>query len=97
MVCGMSTDSAAAPSESSSRLTDRRRLLVFLGAGGGAALASLFTRGEARAGHDGTNVLHLGEGNIAPGRTVIFGSTPGDEGGMLSIRNSPSGRAFSTT
>jgi hypothetical protein len=36
-------------------------------------LASLFSRDEARAGHDGTNILHLGEANVvAPGaRTFV--------------------------
>ncbi len=43
--------------------TNRRRLLAFLGAG---VVASLFSRDQARAGHDGTNILHLGEGNSAP-------------------------------
>jgi len=60
----MSSDSSAA-SSMSSRETNRRRLLAFLGAGGLGALATLFTRQEARAGHDGTNVMHIGEVNTA--------------------------------
>lgn len=47
----------------------RRRLLGLMGAGGAAALtAGLLADDAARAGHDGTNVLHLGTGNaVAPG------------------------------
>jgi hypothetical protein len=37
-----------------------------MGAGGAALLATLFSRNEARAGHDGTNVMHLGESNNTP-------------------------------
>jgi hypothetical protein len=55
------SDSAAASPE-----TSRRRLLAWLGAGGVAALATLFSQDEAKAGHDGTNTLHLGEFNHAP-------------------------------
>lgn len=56
------SDSAAASPE-----TSRRRLLAWLGAGGAAALATLFSRDEAKAGHDGTNTMHLGETNFPPG------------------------------
>ena len=62
----MSDDFSAASSAISSQETSRRRLLAFLGAGGAAVLASLFSRNEAQAGHDGTNVMHFGEGNSAP-------------------------------
>lgn len=41
-------------------------MLGLLGGGGAALLGTLFTRDEAMAGHDGTNVLHLGEQNVAP-------------------------------
>lgn len=41
----------------------RRRLLAMLGLGGAAGLLGAES---ARGGHDGTNVLHLGEGNSVP-------------------------------
>jgi hypothetical protein len=53
----------------SSRIEDdttRRRLLTLMGAGGAAALATLVSSKEAHAGHDSTNVMHLGESNSAP-------------------------------
>jgi hypothetical protein len=62
----MNGDSSAASSASASGKTSRRRLLAWFGAGGAAVLATLFSRDEARAGHDGTNVLHLGEENKTP-------------------------------
>jgi hypothetical protein len=37
-----------------------------LGAGGAAAITTLFSRNQAEAGHDATNVLHLGEENFSP-------------------------------
>jgi hypothetical protein len=63
----MSSDSPAQVSaEPWSGRKSRRRLLTFMGAGGAALFASLFSRNGAQAGHDGTNVLHLGEFNNAP-------------------------------
>jgi hypothetical protein len=50
-------------------------MLAWMGAGGAALVATLFSRNEAHAGHDGTNVLHLGEANSAPpGRSTQIGS-----------------------
>ena len=64
----MSDESSAASSSTARSETSRRRMLAWMGAGGAALLATLFSRNEAQAGHDGTNVLHLGEGNTtAPG------------------------------
>lgn len=51
---------------SESDTTDRRRLLTLLGAGGAAAAAAVVLPREAHAAHDATNVLHLGEVNVAP-------------------------------
>ena len=53
----------------SSPETSRRGLLKWLGAGGAAALATVVTAKEAQAGHDGTNVFHLGEANTNPAGT----------------------------
>jgi hypothetical protein len=58
--------------------TTRRRLLTVMGAGGAAALATLVSSKEAQAGHDSTNVCHLGEFNDTPdtdtqGATFITG------------------------
>lgn len=61
----MGADLPSAPSRSEDEQT-RRRLLTLMGVGGAAALASVLTTKEAQAGHDGTNVLHLGEGNTTP-------------------------------
>jgi hypothetical protein len=68
-------------------------MLAWMGAGGAAVMATLFSRNEARAGHDGTNVLHLGEFNNAPagtneGRTLLFADA---EGRALDVRNSRQG------
>jgi hypothetical protein len=62
----MSDDSAASSASSARPETSRRRLLAWMGAGGAAALTALVSRNDARAGHDGTNALHLGEGNSTP-------------------------------
>jgi hypothetical protein len=61
----MSSESSAASSHAPGG-TNRRRLLAFLGVGGLGTLAALFSRQEARAGHDGTNVMHIGVANQAP-------------------------------
>ena len=55
--CLMRTDSGA-PVDSG-----RRRLLAMLGLGG---VTGLLGAESARGGHDGTNVLHLGQGNSVP-------------------------------
>jgi hypothetical protein len=91
----MSSDSPAASSPSSSGETSRRRLLTFLGVGGLGALAALFGRGEAQAGHDGTNVLHLGESNVAPAgaATHLETDVPGSGQTGLSVHN-PHGQAI---
>jgi len=63
----MSAEAPAAPSPSAPGHTSRRRALGLLSAGGAAALfASLLGRDEAQAGHDGTNVFHLGVANSNP-------------------------------
>jgi hypothetical protein len=71
----MSPDTSPAAPASSSGETSRRRLLALLGAGGAAGIATLVSGNEARAGHDGTNVFHLGQINIPPGGnpTVLSG------------------------
>lgn len=64
---------SAHSSEVSESPTTRRRLLALGGAGGAAGLATLLAQDQARAGHDGTNVFHLGEENTNPAgtRTVL--------------------------
>lgn len=64
--------------------TTRRHLLTLMGAGGAAALATLLAQGEAKAGHDFSNVLHLGESNNAPAPTGIAANV---EGPMLLLDN----------
>lgn len=59
-----SADLGMPPSVNGAR--SRRNVLAMLGAGGAAAIATLFSRDQAQAGHDSTNVLHLGEENTAP-------------------------------
>jgi hypothetical protein len=51
---------------SANGVRSRRNVLAMLGAGGAAAVATLFSRDQAHAGHDSTNTLHLGEENFAP-------------------------------
>lgn len=62
-------------------------MLAWVAAGGAAVLATLFSRNEARAGHDGTNVLHLGEGNAAPPGTVTSIVGNGATGPILGLQN----------
>lgn len=62
----MSDHSDSQPSPSSSSGTSRRRLFTLMGAGGAAIVASQLPRKDALAGHDGTNIMHLGEQNDAP-------------------------------
>lgn len=64
--------------------TTRRHLLTLIGAGGAAALATLLAQGEAKAGHDFTNVMHLGESNSAPAPTGVAANV---EGPMLLLDN----------
>ncbi|MGH2753481.1 MAG: hypothetical protein ACRDLB_03540 [Actinomycetota bacterium] len=77
----MGADLPSAPSRSDDDTT-RRRLLTLMGVGGAAAVASVVTAKEAKAGHDGSNTFHLGEENVAPGnpmRTTALrgnGATP---------------------
>lgn len=73
----MSVD-APGPSSASPGPTSRRRALALLGAGSAAGLATLFSRDEARAGHDGSNVLHLGSFNQSPGSTHLANSGAGE-------------------
>ena len=70
----MQNGSCAESSPSASAGTSRRRVLTLLGAGGAVGLASLFSRDEARAGHDSTNVFHLGETNTATAATSLEAS-----------------------
>lgn len=73
--------------------TSRRRLLAWMGAGGAALFASLLTRDEARAGHDGTNVFHVGvQNNNPPGAgTGLSGNSPGP---TLGITHASQGQAL---
>jgi hypothetical protein len=89
----MSDESSAASSTTTQTETSRRRLLAWMGAGGGAVLATLFTRNEAQAGHDGTNVLHLGEFNNAPSGSFAGGTLLVSEaqGRVFDVRNSNAG------
>ena len=84
--------------------TDRRRLLTLMGAGGAAALATLVSSKEAHAGHDSTNVMHLGESNSAPDGTQTkllanVGSEDADPGVALIVEstNSEFGGAITGT
>ena len=83
---------AAELSPESSRTSEsptRRHLLTLMGAGGAAALATLVSSQEAQAGHDTTNVMHLGENNTAPGPSTVDANV---DGPMLLLNNShPSG------
>lgn len=88
----MNADSPAAPSPSSPGQTSRRRALALLGAGGAAGLATLLSRDEAQAGHDGTNVLHLGQQNNDPG--VITTSLNANRASPALGVNNPSGPAL---
>lgn len=71
----------------SSDETSRRRLLTLMGAGGAAAWATLVSSKEAHAGHDASNVMHLGENNTAPGPSTIDANV---DGPMLLLNNSHS-------
>jgi hypothetical protein len=71
-------------SAASSTRATRRRLLGLIGAGSAAAVATLLPRNGARAGHDSTNVMHLGEQNSAPAGTALHATT---EGPALSVQN----------
>lgn len=76
------------------RCTSRRRLLALLGAGGAALFASQLGREDALAGHDNTNVMHLGEQNIAPPGSItqINGNVAGPT--LVLHNDNPSGGAL---
>lgn len=88
----MSDNSRSPLSASSSGGTSRRRLLAVIGAGGAAVVASQLPRKDALAGHDGTNVLHLGEQNTAP--VGKFTQITADADAVLLLHNdNPAGGA----
>ena len=62
-------------------------------------MATLFSRNEARAGHDGTNVFHLGENNTNPaGTTTVLnanGARAFDVEGGVQIGSGPDGPGLS--
>jgi hypothetical protein len=70
--------------------TSRRGLLTVMGAGGVAALATLVSSKEAQAGHDTTNVFHLGEVNTNPSNPTRLNAAAG-EGAALEISGNPDG------
>lgn len=77
----------------------RRRLLTVLGATGAASLMAVGSGRVAEAGHDGTNVLHLGEHNAAPpetdGVTLLSADAVGADGtgsAALDVRNTTEGQ-----
>jgi hypothetical protein len=74
-------------SDPSSAETSRRRLLALGGAGSAAALSTLLSRREARAGHDGNPVLHLGVDNTNPPgtSTSLSGAGPTTLGGPAAL------------
>lgn len=70
MTINPSTDSYAGPLEEKKT---RRGLLALIGAGGVAAVAAALGRDTpAQAAHDGTNVFHVGEDNIAPSGSLTI-------------------------
>ncbi len=68
------------PAPSVSEPASRRRLLRLIGAGGAALIASLLPRNGVRAGHDGTDVFHIGETNFADAVTLLEGDFPPETG-----------------
>ncbi|MGB2694303.1 MAG: hypothetical protein WBD55_03845 [Dehalococcoidia bacterium] len=68
------TDPNTAPLPALEEKKSRRGLLALMGAGGAAALAAAVGRDSpAEAAHDGTNVFHVGEENVAlPGSTTTL-------------------------
>lgn len=66
-----------------------------MGAGGAATLATLASSKEARAGHDATNVMHLGQENSAPAGTQTkllgnVGNEDADPGTAFIVENTNS-------
>jgi hypothetical protein len=73
------TDSCSTPAAPSGE-TSRRRLLALLGAGRRGRPSGPVLANEARAGHDGTNVMHLGVPNSNPATpTGLNAPGPGDQ------------------
>jgi hypothetical protein len=69
----------------------RRGLMAGVAALAGAGLAKLLGPGRAEAGHDGTNVFHLGVGDNLWGTAYLSGAAPSNP--MLRVRNSGTGTA----
>ena len=67
--------------------TSRRRLLALLGATGAAVFAGQVSRKDARAGHGGTNTMHLSEANSAVGSSSLVASVPSTAGATLHIES----------
>jgi len=70
--------------ESEERGTTRRRLFTAMGVGGVAAVT--WPR-PAEAGHDGTNVFHLDEGNVSPFNFTTELTSDADGTATMRIRN----------
>jgi hypothetical protein len=83
----MSADSTSTPSPAPEVETSRRGLLALAGAGGAAAAAGLLAD-RAGAGHDATNVFHLGEFNTNPSDPTAL--TAAADGPALAINASDS-------
>lgn len=82
------------PTATLGKQKNRRSLLALAGAGGAAAIAALVSRSNgAKAGHDATNVLHLGETNIAPNITHLQADVAGSP--VLRVSNGNSLTALS--
>lgn len=82
--CPGSPDESVPPAESE---RSRRSLLALTGAGSAAALAGLLTHETAWAGHDATNVFHLGVANSNPAgtQTALLGSGSSTDDAVLTV------------
>lgn len=69
----------------------RRNLLAVAGAGAAAALATLVSGNRVRAGHDSSNIMHLGAENAAEGTTALI--TDGAPSSLY-VRNNGDGDAL---